>query len=348
MPDASPASVAELIFIDDPSLPMWRWAWSELPARALKARGVNVQRLSVSEADRAMFPPGAVIVTTLAVPRALIERLFGLRHVRTLAVVADDLWAPQERQGRELGIDPQTLQGGLRIVQGWVARATAVAVTATPLLRIVHRVHRRVVLVPWAAPPEREWPTPACRLGQGVRIGWAGLPPGRDLDFAIVRPALRRLVGERPDLRVVFWGTRPSWSAELGDQVEYRPGERIEAPAWFTRLAALKLDVALAPVARTRLNGSRSRAKFIDATVGAGCPLVASDFGPYRELTDAGAPLLTVPDDPEYWYEAIAGLFNSSERRAELVAAARTWVAKHATIETVADDWLRAIEAAAE
>jgi hypothetical protein len=81
-----------IAFIGDP-LPMWAWQWSELPALALEERGLNVQRLSATEAESATFAPGAVVVTTLAVSRALIERLLSLRHVRTLIICPDDLWA---------------------------------------------------------------------------------------------------------------------------------------------------------------------------------------------------------------------------------------------------------------
>jgi len=74
---------------------------------------------------------------------------------------------------------------------------------------------------------------------------------------------------------------------------------------------------------------------------------VASDFGPYRRLAGAGAPLVTVPNDPEAWVVALNELLDDPARRAALTAAARAWVAKYAVIEVVADAWVRAIAAAA-
>jgi len=349
-------------FFRDPGSLVYQWAWGEAPAAALSARGWATRcqhapaaavmasgwlsrELMLAVQKAATFPPDEVVVFTPNLPAVLIEHL--LSRARTLMIVCDDIWVDPAPYARERGVAPEAFRAAFAVAQGWVARATAVACGSEPLLALVRQHARRsAFLVPWAAPAERDWPPLRAQTGAGLRIGWAGCPTGREADFALLRPALTRLVRERADLSVLFWGAWPSWAGELGSRVTVRPTELLDAPTYFARLADAALDVALAPVAPTALNASRSRAKFIDATVGAGAPLVASDFGPYRQLAEAGAPLVTVGDDPEAWYEALRALLDDAGRRETLVQAARAWVAKHATIDVVADDWLRAIEGA--
>jgi len=335
--------MAQITFLTHPSMPMWRWAWAEAPAAELARRGVATRCLSGEAAWHAV-EPGATVVTTLDHSPALLRHL--MAQGPFVAVVNDDLWGDMSAMTKELGLNPELVRQEQRVLLSLVAQAHAVAVTAEPLLKIVGRVHRRVRLVPWAAPPESEWPTlGAPRDGRGVRLGWVGLPP-REPDFLVVRHALTRLVRERRDLDVIFWGAAPSWAADLGVRLQFFPAEELGPSEFFSRLAALRLDVVIAPIAPTRLNQSRSQAKFIDAMVGAGCPLVATRFGPYRRLAGAGAPIVTVPSDPETWYAALRDLLDDGARRTALVDAGRAWVAKHAAIDVVADSWISAIKAA--
>ncbi len=129
-----------------------------------------------------------------------------------------------------------------------------------------------VVHVPYAAPPASSWPK-LNTASPERRIGWLGPPGWSEEDFAELRDAVPRLEA----VQWVFWGDAPAWAPPDAERYPY---ESLEMPVYYQRLSTLSLDVAVAPLAPTPFNASRSRAKFIEATVGAGCPLVASELRP--------------------------------------------------------------------
>jgi glycosyltransferase involved in cell wall biosynthesis len=325
----------EIVFVAEPK-EAWAHQWSDLPAAALRCLGYPVKQVPAAHLaiDRELpWPPGSIVVA--AIGRAAIP-LKHNRGDRVIVVLGDDVvHAPPLFGATEEQWAPfrQEMIRQLRC-------AAAVLATSEPLVDVARKVGaRNVVLVPFAAPPASEWPRRETTAKRTRRIGWAGTPGWREADFAEMREALERLKG----VQWIFWGDAPANPPAGTEVIAY--DEAIEMKTYYSRLAQLRLDVAVAPLAPTTFNMSRSRAKLIEATVGAGCPLIASNRGPYRRLAEAGAPIVTVPRDG--WYETLAGLLEDGDRRAALTAAARAWVAKHATIDQVADDWVRALEAAA-
>jgi glycosyltransferase involved in cell wall biosynthesis len=324
--------------------PAWRHQWAELPADALARRGIATRILPSRAVGAGAWPRGSIVVAMMGSAATVLQHRH--RRDRVVLVVPDDVWALTPQHAAELGLDPSALPAVVEQLTAQVEQAAAIAVTAEALVEIVRPLNTTVFLVPFAA-PEPAWPKPVPKRPEVRRIGWAGSRGGRESDFVVLRDAYRRLA-RRPEVRFTFWGAWPSWVHELEPRVEVLPHELIESSAYYAKLAALRFDIAVAPIAATRLNESRSRAKFLEAAVGAGAPLVASDVvGPYRRLAAAGAPILTVPNDSEAWCAALDALLDQPDQRAAITAAARAWVAKEATIETVADDWCRVIEAAA-
>jgi glycosyltransferase involved in cell wall biosynthesis len=330
-----------VVFVDE-AHPAWRHQWAELPAAALGRRAIACDRVPAPAAYRAApWAPGSIVVAMFGTAGLV------LRHAhaedRVVVVLPDDVWGAPAALGAELGCTPDQWAAVVTTATEQVRLADVVAAGSAPLAAIARPLNARVLELRYAAPPVSEWPALVPGRAAGARIGWVGARGGREADFAEVRAAFERLHGEQPSTRFVFWGEAPSWAPA---DAEIHPHAFLTMPEYYRRLAALELDVAVAPIAPTRYNDARSPSKFLEAAVGAGCPLVASAFGPYRRLADAGAPIVTVASR-EAWYETLTSLLADPIRRAELTAIARAWIARHATIDAVAEDWIRVLEAAA-
>jgi glycosyltransferase involved in cell wall biosynthesis len=349
------SSPPRVIFVDEQQ-PSFRYQWSDMPAEALARRGVPVERLSYERAVSGTVPDDlwqldVVIVVALdGAGLALMRRMPDRAHrqARLVVVINDDMWSPQgPSMCAELGLDASVADTIQRLATLAVRAADAVVADTSPLVEKIRTMNPRTGLVPWVAPSADTWPAVRPRPAGVQRIGWCGLPGGREADFSILHQAYTRLAQERQDLRFVFWGARPSWASELGERVDFRPVNAVIGMCeYYQALAALELTLAVAPIAANPFNEARSAAKFVEAAAGAGCPLIASDFGPYRRLAEAGAPLITVPDDPADWYDALRTMLDDEACRVGFTASARGWVAKHATIDAIGDNWIQAIELA--
>lgn len=92
-------------------------------------------------------------------------------------------------------------------------------------------------------------------------------------------------------------------------------------PDYMSYTATFPQDVGLAPMLETPFNNARSHAKLYDITR-CGAAGIYSSVGPYRDNIVDGETGILLPNDPQLWTDAVAGLLRNPVERTRLHANA--------------------------
>jgi glycosyltransferase involved in cell wall biosynthesis len=218
--------------------------------------------------------------------------------------------------------------------------ADAITASTPALAGVLRRRNERVVVVENAL-DERLWydehVTPAAFSGDETRLLYMGTAT-HGADLTLIRDAVSRLRprnGRPVTLDVI--------GATDGDESWYRrmhvpPLAASSYPSFVRWLRSHRRRWALGviPLRANPFNAGKSAIKTLD--YGAmGLPAVASDFGPYRSVAEAGAPLLAlVPDDAGAWHAALESALDAGAATAATGQAMRAWVRGNGTLEATA------------
>ncbi len=141
----------------------------------------------------------------------------------------------------------------------------------------------------------RDWLEQPRRTSRSrVRVGWYGQRALHVADLALLYPIVRDLVDE---VDFVFLGDRPVGLDDLGARIEYHTA--VPLPMFPAMLAALDLDLILAPLAHNAFNECKSNLPILQAGM-LGYPVIASSIEPYH-----GMPILCVQNVAALWIAAI-------------------------------------------
>lgn len=173
-----------------------------------------------------------------------------------------------------------------------------------------------------------------------VRIGFAGSAT-REKDFIAILPALERVLAERPQVTMHFFGYCPP-SLHGKDRVLYHP--HMGSYEDFIKFKhARALDIGLAPMADTESNRYKTNNKYRE--YGAlGIAGVYADSPPYRDSVKDGVTGRVVRQDAAVWYQAIVELVDNPQQRAAMATAAYDDVRKHYAQDVVAMQWRKLLE----
>ena len=308
-----------------------------IPLRALDAAGYAECALVPTRAGRARIPTvvelersGAdVVLLHNAIHDAQIEALHTYRHVtRTLRVFGqDDLMLDLPEKNPLSKTLYRDIEARLRLALSYCDR---LIVTTEPLadayrgmiddIRVVPNYLSRAV---WGALRSER------RRGRKPRVGWAGAQQhGGDLE--ILREVVKRTADE---VEWVFFGM------SLREFRRYR--KELHGPVSFEEypraLAALDLDLAVAPLEYNRFNEAKSSLRILE--YGAlGWPVVCTDIEPYRDT-----PVCRVPNRTRAWIEAIRERVHDLDVAAAEGDRLREWVRTHGMLEDHLDRWLSAL-----
>ena len=171
----------------------------------------------------------------------------------------------------------------------------------------------------------RDW----ARMGDGLlRIGYAGGSRTHQRDFAVAVPAITRLLGEMPDLRLTVFRDPSSGEGlvllhefpellAMEDRIEWRD---------MVGLANLPKEIARFSVNIAPLEpgnpfcDAKSELKFFEAAL-AGVPTVASPTGPFARAIQHGETGF-LAETAEDWYQALRGLLEDAAKRARVAQSA--------------------------
>ncbi|MBS1159863.1 MAG: glycosyl transferase family 2 [Proteobacteria bacterium] len=168
-------------------------------------------------------------------------------------------------------------------------------------------------------------------MGKKPRVGWAGAQQHLG-DLEMIKEVVEALHDE---VDWIFMGMCPDflkpYVAEEHPFVSFA-----EYPA---KLAALNLDLAIAPLEQHFFNEGKSNLRLLEYGI-MGWPVICTDIYPYRTND---APVKRVANESRQWINAIRERINDLDSAYSEGDALRAWVLKHYIIEDHLDEWLDAL-----
>ncbi len=205
-------------------------------------------------------------------------------------------------------------------------------VSTEPLLQAYRHLIDDIRLVPNSL----EWSTwgalqPQRRHGKKLRVGWAGAQQhAGDLRFM-----LEVIQATCADVDWIFFGMMPEgaqpYVSEFHDFLH-------DFSAYPAKLAALDLDLAVAPLEIHPFNEAKSNLRLLEYGI-LGWPVICTDIFPYQ--TD-NPPVTRLPNDASRWIAAIRERIADPDALAREGDALREWVKRHYLLENRLDEWLSA------
>jgi len=223
---------------------------------------------------------------------------------------------------------PKDIVRSLRQGLGFVDRFV---VSTEPLADAFSGFHSDILVMPNRLPADIWENLERKRTRQGrMRVGWAG-GSSHAGDLAIVADVIKELAGE---VDWIFFGMCPE---SLRPYIkEWHQGVSIEHYA--STLAALDLDLAIAPLEHNMFNACKSNLKLLEYGA-CGYPVVCTDIEPYR----GGLPVTRVRNRFSEWVDAIRGHIAEREATERLGDELRTVVRRDWLLTgNAVDQWLAA------
>jgi glycosyltransferase involved in cell wall biosynthesis len=313
------------------------WYRIVLPLGAL--RGADCQtrwnrRMSPEDWDSDVIVGQRV---SLPGPSGRWQRIAASTGQRPLLVyeLDDNLWevdAGKPAEIRSYFNDPEVQANIKRNIQV----SDLVTVSTEPLAEVVRRLNPNVVVLPNCVPQEFIHWRPGCHNDR-FTLGWQGSPT-HDRDWRGAREPVERWfnrvkrAGRRVEMHTI--GTVPETFPRVHPHRHTAWSESI--PDYYR---SIDWHVALAPLAATRFNESKSYLRVLEAGM-LGYPSVASEVTAYRGAVTHGVTGFLV-SQPSHWGEALQALSDDPTLAEKMGAAAREW-ARQYTIEANAYLWLEA------
>lgn len=223
---------------------------------------------------------------------------------------------------------PKDIVRSLRLGLGFVDRFV---VSTEPLADAFSGFHSDIVVMPNRLPLETWGSIERTRIPRGrMRVGWAG-GSSHTGDLALIADVVKELAKE---VDWVFFGMCPD---SLRPYVkEWHKGVSIENYA--STLAALDLDLAIAPLEHNAFNACKSNLKLLEYGA-CGYPVVCTDIEPYRGLI----PVTRVKNRFSEWVDAIRGHIAERDAAERLGRELRTVVRRDWLLDTQPlDEWHKA------
>jgi len=198
-----------------------------------------------------------------------------------------------------------------------------------------------IVVIPNALDVADGWQEPGLGSPDGAkRIFWQGSAT-HAADWDLCLGPIRRIMTEREDVRLVILGfLPPQVAAEAGaphfkGRIEYLG---FSAPETYYQLIHhVRAEVGIAPLRSTPFSMAKSSIKFLEFTL-MGIPTVASDCAPYDGVIDDGKDGFLVDGEDE-WHEALTRCLDRTNKRIDMVRAARRKVAATMDVRKTAKAW---------
>lgn len=224
---------------------------------------------------------------------------------------------------------PKDIVRSLRQGLGFVDRFV---VSTEPLADAFSGFHTDIVIMPNRLPAERWGNLERSRLSRSrMRVGWAG-GASHTGDLALIADVVKELA---KDVDWVFFGMCPE---SLRPYIkEWHQGVSIEHYA--STLAALDLDLAIAPLETNMFNSCKSNLKVLEYGA-CGYPVICTDIEPYR----GGLPVTRVKNKFSDWVDAIRGHISDRDASQRMgyelqTIVRRDWLLRGESLNQWFDTW---------
>lgn len=164
------------------------------------------------------------------------------------------------------------------------------------------------------------------RTGRKPRVGWAG-GAGHRGDLELLRPVVE---ATHQEVDWIFFGMCPE--AMRPYIREFHAGGRFDV--YPARLAALDLDLAVAPLEVHPFNQAKSNLRLIEYGV-LSLPVVCTDIDPYRN-----SPAKLVQNEPDQWINAIRERIYDLDAAEAEGAAMQRWVMDNFILDDHVSEWV--------
>lgn len=165
--------------------------------------------------------------------------------------------------------------------------------------------------------------------GGKPRVGWAGSMQ-HDGDLALMVPVIE---ATKDEIDWVFMGMYTNAMRPFIKEFHSRVG----FAQYPEKLAALNLDLAIAPLEHHAFNEGKSNLRILEYGI-LGWPVVCSDVFPYRQ-----GPLTRIPNIARTWIKTIRERINDLPALQREGDCLRQWVLQHWMLEDHTDEWLQAL-----
>ncbi|MBS7325689.1 MAG: glycosyltransferase [Thiopseudomonas sp.] len=235
--------------------------------------------------------------------------------------------ASRERMPKDI---LRSLRRGLAFVDRFVVSTHALAEAFSGLHGEIVVRENRLPLRWWSGLQTQR------RQGSKPRVGWAG-GSSHTGDLELITDVVRDLADE---VEWVFFGMCPE---ALKPYVhEFHTGVPIDD--YPAKLAALNLDLGLAPLEHNLFNECKSNLRQLEYGV-CGIPIICTDIRPYQEGQQAGLPVTLVKNRYKDWVDAIRMHINDLDATAkmadELQAKVRSdWMLEGEHLKHWRDAWV--------
>jgi glycosyltransferase involved in cell wall biosynthesis len=333
--EETPLRVA-IVSFDEPAVPCARLRLLDPLAKCgerVEARRALKRAVAGWTFEEETLDWAQLIVVQRGVPRgdtvALCDRV--LASARPVVYEIDDC-LPEVPD--YLGKDAYRLNRGF--ILDFARRASMVTVSTEALRQYFAAHNTNTVVLPNYLNDELwtdDLVAPPASSGASVTLGYCG-NPGHQGDLRIAAPVLHRLLEDFEPVRLAFLGCAPE-GFEAGPRCTIVPPDWNYA-AFPRKLAAMKLDIAIAPLLDNAFNRCVSHLKFLEYGF-LGIPAVYSDMPAYRSVGDGG--LLCGPSESA-WYTALTRLVRDPAMRASTGQSARHAVRSRWMLSPHAHRWV--------
>lgn len=154
-----------------------------------------------------------------------------------------------------------------------------------------------------------------------LTIGFTGSPTHWG-DWRMPAVPFARILREH-DVRGILHGEVPRYLGFAADNLVKIAG----VPMVIYPIVLSQFDIVLCAVdSQDPFNVGKSAVKALEC-MALGIVPICSQFEPYMDLKEAGAPIVVIPDEsPDGWYRAMSGLINEPDWRMELSEAGPGWI----------------------
>lgn len=252
-------------------------------------------------------------------------------RIKTVIDIDDDLWHLEPNNPAYPYFSRKEVQANLHKALGM---ADLVTVSTSELQQRAWPSNPNVKVMPNCV-EDTIMTLPYIQSGKGVvRVGWSGSPTHKG-DWEECRVPVSRVVAEKK-AELVMVGAM--YEADLDrSKIRHIPWAK-EINDYYNNLR-VNIDIGLAPLAKNYFNASKSAIRAIEYAA-LGIPLVASNFGPYKDYVVHGKTGYLC-DDEDDWYRYLKLLIGNRELRDEIGQNAREY-AKNRLISNNVNLWATA------
>lgn len=206
-----------------------------------------------------------------------------------------------------------------------IEQADAVTVSSKSLANRITVRNDRVTVIPNMVPLSG-WPLSPENETAEFRVLWAG-SVSHGPDLAMIARELTAFAKDRDNVRLVFFGRKPPKLELPESQVRVLPF--CDFAQYPEALAAVRADVALAPLADTPWNRAKSAIKLVEYGA-SGYPIIASAVGPYSDaLAEDPEVCLPAGTSEGEWHDGLRFFYDNEDYRKKYSASAARFARRY-------------------